>query len=39
MIQGKFSFISVFESSLKLSPEAESSLASHVTDGDPRATY
>ena len=39
MIHGLFYFISVFESSLKPSPDAESALASHVTDGDPRATY
>ena len=35
----QLSFISVFESSLKPSHAAESALASHVTDIDPRATY
>ena len=29
----------MFESSLKPHPDAESAVASHVTDGDPRATY
>ena len=39
MIHKYFSFISVFESSLKPSPDAGSALASHVTDGDPHAIY